>query len=118
MSSWISEGVAAFEVFWGFSAKVTALPCHYGFDDLGPLFQNAGIEQVTLQRITQCNTPATVLQHTAMHLQCTCNTPATHCKTSATYLQLSWYRAGDIATCHTLQHTCNTPETHSKTPAT
>lgn len=46
MGSWISEGVAAFEEFWGFPAKVTALPCHYGFDNLGPLFKSAGIFQV------------------------------------------------------------------------
>ena len=46
MAAWISDGVAAFEEFWGFPAKVTAMPCHYGFDALAPLFQSAGISQV------------------------------------------------------------------------
>ena len=45
-TAWIKHGVASFEEFWGFPARVTALPCHYGFDNLGPLFQSAGISMV------------------------------------------------------------------------
>ena len=46
MAAWIRDGVSAFEEFWGFRATVTALPCHYGFDSLGRLFQAEGIERV------------------------------------------------------------------------
>ena len=50
MAAWIAEGVAGFEAFWGYSATVTALPCHYGFDSLGPLFRAAGISHVEGER--------------------------------------------------------------------
>lgn len=50
MREWIAEGVMSFEAFWGYSPAVTALPCHYGFDNLGPLFQLAGVSGVEGER--------------------------------------------------------------------
>ena len=46
LTAWTHEGLRAFEAFWGYASRVTAMPCHYGGPEMGGVFAAAGVAGV------------------------------------------------------------------------